>query len=52
MSTTKIRPSFHDNNEISFLWTPGEKLVELVDMPPEGLSFAVRNNGPIEYSKE
>jgi hypothetical protein len=52
MSTTKIRPSFHDNNEISFLWTPGERLVELVDMPPEGLSFAVRNNGPIEYSKE
>lgn len=53
MSTTKIRPSFHDNNEISFLWTPGERLVELVDMPPEGLSFAVHKSGvPIDYAKE
>jgi hypothetical protein len=49
MNITKIRPSHHNNNEISFLWTPSEKLVELVHTS-EGLQFAVRKGAqPIEY---
>jgi hypothetical protein len=51
MNKTKIRPSHHDSKEISFLWTPGEKLVELVQMPMEGLNFAIRESGSVAYSK-
>ena len=52
MNKTKIRPSYHDNNEISFLWTPNERLVELVSTPTDGLNFAIREGDPtIRYSK-
>ena len=51
MNTTKIRPSHTNTDEISFLWTPGEKLVELVHTPTDGLNFAIRDTGPVRYAK-
>jgi hypothetical protein len=42
MKITKVRPSHINNNEISFLWTPGERLIELVHTD-DGLNFAIRN---------
>ncbi len=40
---TIIRPTYHANKEISFLWTPGEKLAELVYIPRLGLRFALKD---------
>src|SRR5579862_6783945 len=45
---TIIRPSHPNNDEISFLWKPGEKLVELVHTT-DGLKFAVRDGQGIRY---
>ena len=39
---TLIRPNDHPNQQISFLWTPGQTLAELLYRPGKGLCFAVK----------
>jgi len=42
---TLIRPNDHPNQQISFLWTPGQTLAELLYQPRKGLCFAVKEGG-------
>ena len=44
-----IRPTHH-KNEISFLWTPGEKLVELAHIPGAGMRFTIKDRDGIKYA--
>ena len=46
---TTVRPNLHNNNEVSFLWTPGERLVELLYIPGEGLGFVFRDRTGSAY---
>jgi hypothetical protein len=48
MKSTTIRPSHPNNDQISFLWKPGEKLVELVHTE-DGLKFAIRDGLGVRY---
>ena len=48
---TIIRPTHHDNGEISFLWTPGGRLAELAYNPGESrLGFLVKDGKDVGYS--
>jgi hypothetical protein len=42
---TLIRPNDHPNQQVSFLWTPGQTLAELLYQPGKGLCFAVKEGG-------
>lgn len=37
-----VRPSQNDGQHISFLWTPQQKLIDLIYRPGEGLRFATK----------
>jgi hypothetical protein len=48
---TVARPHHHPDKQVSFLWTPGSELAELLYTPGNGLIFALKDSNGISYAE-